>query len=145
MKIQLTYQKLCNRELMRIFRDLELVEHLGSGIHRILKAYDKDIFKISENFFEVCFTFENNTEVSDEIKRIIILLDTPQNKKTLKEKLGLKNDEHFRKKYLKPALESGFIAMTIPDKPRSKLQKYKLTKKAKMIKPYKRVNDEDTV
>jgi predicted HTH transcriptional regulator len=28
-----------NKELMRVFRDLEMVEHLGSGIPRILKAY----------------------------------------------------------------------------------------------------------
>jgi hypothetical protein len=26
--------------------------------------------------------------------------------------LGLKDDEHFRKKYLLPALEAGFIEMT---------------------------------
>ena len=47
-----------NRELMRVFRDLQFVEHLGSGIHRILNKYDKDIFKISENFVEICFPFE---------------------------------------------------------------------------------------
>ena len=32
-----------NRELMRVFRDLRFVEQLGSGIHRILKVYDKSI------------------------------------------------------------------------------------------------------
>ncbi len=47
-----------NRELMRVFRDLELVEHLGSGVHRILKAYDKNIFLISENFFEIAFPYD---------------------------------------------------------------------------------------
>ena len=38
-----------NRELMRVFRDMELVENFGSGMHRILQAYDRSIFKISEN------------------------------------------------------------------------------------------------
>ena len=38
--------------------------------------------------------------------------------------LGLENREHFRKTYLKPLLESGRIKMTIPDKPKSKNQKY---------------------
>ncbi|MEX0684399.1 MAG: ATP-binding protein, partial [Balneolales bacterium] len=47
-----------NRELMRVFRDVGLVEHLGSGIHRILKKYDRSIFKISENFVEISFPFE---------------------------------------------------------------------------------------
>lgn len=47
-----------NRELMRVFRDLDLVEQLGSGVHRILNAYSRDIFKISDNFLEICFPFE---------------------------------------------------------------------------------------
>ncbi len=49
-----------NRELMRVYRDLRLVEQLGSGIHRILKAYDKTIFKMSDNFLEISFPFEPN-------------------------------------------------------------------------------------
>jgi len=45
---------------MRIFKDLELVEQLGSGMNRIMRVYDKSIFKISEHFFEVCFKFEKS-------------------------------------------------------------------------------------
>lgn len=44
-----------NRELMRIFRDLDLVEQLGSGMTRILKVYDKSIFKITNNYIQVSF------------------------------------------------------------------------------------------
>jgi predicted HTH transcriptional regulator len=51
-----------NRELMRVYRDLRLVEQLGSGINRILKAYDKSIFKLSDNFLEICFPFEPDYE-----------------------------------------------------------------------------------
>jgi ATP-dependent DNA helicase RecG len=47
-----------NRELMRVFRDLELVEHLGSGMNRILSAYDRSIFQISDNFLSIVFPFE---------------------------------------------------------------------------------------
>ena len=47
-----------NRELMRVFKDLKFVEQLGSGIHRILDAYDESIFKISDNFLEISFPFE---------------------------------------------------------------------------------------
>ena len=46
-----------NRELMRVYRDLDFVEQLGSGMNRILSAYSQDVFKISENFLEVCFPF----------------------------------------------------------------------------------------
>jgi len=30
---------------MRIFKDLDLVEQLGSGVLRILQAYNKDVFQ----------------------------------------------------------------------------------------------------
>ena len=46
-----------NRELMRIFKDVDLVEQLGSGMNRILKVYDKSVFKISEHFIRVVFPF----------------------------------------------------------------------------------------
>ncbi|NCB98877.1 MAG: transcriptional regulator, partial [Bacteroidia bacterium] len=46
-----------NRELMRIFSDMDLCEQLGSGIKKILKAYSKDIFDISEHFISVRFPF----------------------------------------------------------------------------------------
>lgn len=44
-----------NKELMRVFRDLDLVEHLGSGIPRILRSYGKECFKFTENFLRMTF------------------------------------------------------------------------------------------
>jgi len=42
-------------------------------------------------------------------------------------KLGLKDEKHFRENYQQAALNLGLIEMTIPDKPRSRRQKYRLT------------------
>ena len=39
----------------------------------------------------------------------------------------IKDREHFRKRYLEPMLASGWLEMTIPDKPRSSKQKYRTT------------------
>ena len=39
-----------NKELMRIYKDLDLVEQLGSGIPRILESYGKECFHFSDNF-----------------------------------------------------------------------------------------------
>lgn len=50
-----------NRELMRVFKDLGLVEQLGSGMSRILQSYDRDIFEISEHFIKVIFPFSLST------------------------------------------------------------------------------------
>lgn len=41
--------------------------------------------------------------------------------------LGLADREHFRKTYLLPALELGVIEQTLPDKPQSRNQRYRLT------------------
>lgn len=49
-----------NRELMRVFRDVDLVEQLGSGMSRILKAYGKSVFRISDHFIKVVFPFAEN-------------------------------------------------------------------------------------
>lgn len=45
--------------------------------------------------------------------------------------LGLKNDEHFRKAYLLPALKTGLIERTLPDAPRSSNQRYRITTRGK--------------
>jgi ATP-dependent DNA helicase RecG len=41
--------------------------------------------------------------------------------------LGLKDRKHFLDTHLRPALNAGFIEMTIPDKPLSSQQRYRLT------------------
>jgi predicted HTH transcriptional regulator len=46
-----------NRELMRVFRDVGLVEQLGSGMGRILNAYDKSVFEFKGDFLIVTFPF----------------------------------------------------------------------------------------
>ena len=40
---------------MRVFKDLDLVEHLGSGVPRILESYTKECFKFTENFLRMTF------------------------------------------------------------------------------------------
>ncbi|MCH7494335.1 hypothetical protein IIA16_06480 [bacterium] len=45
------------------------------------------------------------------------------------EKMGYSDKTKFRRKYIKPMLEAGLLAMTIPDKPKSRLQEYKTTQK----------------
>ena len=47
-----------NREIMRIYKDMELVEQLGSGMNRMLKSYKPDIFKVSPNFFHVVLYYQ---------------------------------------------------------------------------------------
>jgi predicted HTH transcriptional regulator len=71
---------------------------------------------------------EVTPEVAPEV-RLARALVGEMTRQQLQEALGLKDDEHFRKAYLQPALEAGLIEMTIPDRPRSSKQKYRLTAK----------------
>ncbi len=45
----------------------------------------------------------------------------------LMDALGLKDRMHFYYSYLQPSVEEGLVEMTIPDKPRSGMQRYRLT------------------
>lgn len=50
-----------NPEIMRIFRDLNFAEQLGTGIQRVLKFYDKSIFQFYPNHIRVTIPFNQNT------------------------------------------------------------------------------------
>jgi hypothetical protein len=54
--------------------------------------------------------------------------------KKLMEALELKHRPHFRNYYLIPALEQEFIEMSIPERPKSSKQRYRLTEKGKALK-----------
>lgn len=47
----------------------------------------------------------------------------------IRQHLGLRDRTHLRERYLDPCLNEGWVEMTIPDKPNSRLQKYRLTAK----------------
>ena len=53
------------------------------------------------------------------------------NREDLQAALKLQDRKSFRELYLNPALEQGLIEMTIPDKPRSSRQRYRMTEKGK--------------
>ena len=85
----------------------------------------------SEPKLGVTVTFsatEVTTEVTTEVARLLAVMDQEHSRQELQDKLGLRNEEHFRKAYLLPALAAGLIERTIPDKPLSSKQRYRLTR-----------------
>lgn len=46
-----------NKELMRVFRDVELVESLGTGLQRVLAVYGKECFVFMDHFIRVVIPF----------------------------------------------------------------------------------------
>ena len=135
-----------NKELMRIYRDIELVESLGSGIPRILKAYGEDCFTFTDNFIRIILPINSSVatighasnhasnHASEQIKKLVLALEGEMGRMTLQDILSIKNRDYFRTEYLNSAINSGYIELTIPDKQNSKNQKYRLTAKGIALK-----------
>jgi len=50
-----------------------------------------------------------------------------QSREEMQQVAGIRNREHFRKAYLEPLLAAGWLQRTVPDKPRSRMQRYRRT------------------
>ncbi len=147
-----------NKLIAQIFYDLALIERYGSGIQRMIAACKKanlpnlefknfsggfiltfykakqqtDANVITQEGSNVPVTNPINDPVGDPVLKLLLLLkDEPLNSKKIRDKLGLKHRASFRKNYLHPALHAGLIERTIPSKPNSRLQQYRLTEKGK--------------
>ena len=138
-----------NKELMRVYKDVELVEQLGSGIPRILQHYGKECFQFMDGFTRMVFassekvTEQVTEQVTGQVKTFIRAIDNHEYSRTeIMEIMGLKHRASFSDSYVQPALEMGLIELTIPDKPNSSRQKYRLTQKGKNIKPTDQVTDQ---
>ena len=59
--------------------------------------------------------------------RLLWAMEGEMTGQELRQVLALKDLKHFRKTYLQPALDAGLIEMTLPDKPHSRRQRYRLT------------------
>ena len=70
---------------------------------------------------------------------------TPRKASEIQELLGLHHRETFINNYLHPLLETGWIERTIPDKPRSRLQRYRATEAGlAMLRRKYKINHRDT-
>lgn len=70
-------------------------------------------------------TRNHQSHISNQIKALMAVIEVyPMSALELMGKLGLKSRVTFRKNYLQPALEAGLIAMTDPDNPTNRNQRY---------------------
>jgi Fic family protein len=70
-------------------------------------------------------------QVTPQVGELLAVIAGEMGRETLQAVLSLSDRKSFRERYLKPALANGLIEMTIPDKPNSRLQKYRLTDKGR--------------
>ncbi len=65
-------------------------------------------------------------QVTPQVERLLKTLVGDMSRDQLQKAIGLQDRKSFRELYLAPALADGLIEMTIPEKPNSRLQKYRL-------------------
>ncbi len=70
-------------------------------------------------------------QVTPQVEQLLRVLVGEMSRKDLQMTLGLQDRKSFRERYLVPALADGLIEMTLPQKPNSRLQKYRLTNKGR--------------
>lgn len=73
---------------------------------------------------------KSSDQVSDQVRnevvteKVLVFCKNARTKKEIAEHIGYKNLTYMTRTYIKPLLESGKLAYTIPEKPHSRLQKY---------------------
>ena len=143
-----------NPVIARVFRELHLTEQWGSGVKRIFAeaaaqglpeprvveiatgvrlsvflatphdarstaAQNPSLVQVGEQVSE---------QVSEQVAKLLLhCAAQPRSKQELLVVLGLSNAYLNYKRHIVPLLEQGLIAMTLPDKPQSRLQRYRIT------------------
>ena len=78
-------------------------------------------------------TPEVTPQVTPEVRLVLVLQQGAMSRQALQAQLGLKDDEHFRKSWLLPAIQARWVELTLPDKPTSSKQQYRLTAKGRSL------------
>ena len=107
-----------------------------------MRAYGEDCFKFTDNFIRIILPISVQNHASDhasdhvsvQVEKLVSVLIGEMGRSELQELLSIKNRDYFRTDYLNPAINNGYVELTIPDKPNSRNQKYRLTAKGLALK-----------
>ena len=118
----------------------------GSGVRNLMKygkAYggkdpelvEGDIFRTIVNLpvSETQVTPQATPQVTPQVEKLLRIMAGEMTRDDLQKALGLQDRKSFRDLYLVPALAEHLIEMTIPDKPNSPRQRYRLTEKGRNL------------
>jgi ATP-dependent DNA helicase RecG len=135
-----------NRRIGEFLKELDMTEGRSTGIPKILKAMAANgspapLFETDDDRLAFVIrlprhplslvpsadTTQVTGEVAGEVDRLLRAVEGEMSRQQIQAALGLKSEEHFRTTYLKPALQAAVVEMTVPDKPNSRHQRYRLT------------------
>lgn len=123
------------------------VEVWGRGTHRVIEEcrrwdLEPPSFEVVTGSLWVTFpaaigpgapgTEQATAQVTEHVTEQVMAMlraaaEGPASREALQEAAGIKHREHFRKAHLERAMNEGWLERTIPDKPRSPKQRYRIT------------------
>ena len=132
-----------NPLLFGMLHRMEAVEKIGSGIRRIRDlcrehGVAEPVIEVSDSWVTTTFKrpiAQVGTKSGPSRDQVVILRNCLSEKTIfgLMQALGRHNRTKFRNQVLKPLLDAGWLEMTIPDKPTSSKQKYRLTARGREL------------
>ncbi len=143
-----------NPVIARVLHELELMEYWGSGYKRMRDDCQKGGYPLPEwvELSSVVRTvFEAHPDVALQVtepsrhqvgtmsapsRHQVQLLEFTREERSIAEMmelLGWRDRTKFRTKFIRPLLEAGLLRMTIPDKPKSRNQKYMTTEEGTKV------------
>ena len=134
-----------NPIIAEAMRGLKYVNMFNRGIERVKTMFKENgnpepTFKVDKiTAFEVLLrpTLSLNlvtdkekvtksvTKITEKVNDIIAFCSVPRSMTEIMDHIGMKHRYNVKHRYIDPLIESGFLEMTIPDKPNSRSQKYK--------------------
>mgnify|MGYP000129568285 CR=1 FL=1 len=141
--------ELRNALIAKVFYDLGWAETKGTGFRTAILSlktagYPPAIWKNDEknDTFTIIFPYPTDqvtdqvtaqvtaqVEMRDRIAKLLKFCEEPRSLREMMHFLRLKHRVYFLKNILQPLLKEGHLARTIPEKPRSRFQKYVTVRK----------------
>ena len=122
-----------------------MVEYLGSGMPRILRAYPREAFTFSAHFIRLTMPMseevqtksgvESGVESEMALQIMHLLAASPLSKVEIARAMGKKKPTRYLNDLMKKLLEAGQVVYTLADKPQSRLQQYRLTESGQELPP----------
>ncbi len=138
-----------NPVIADLFHRMKYMERRGSGLKKIINETEKlpgytcerkpEFYSTPSDFrvvlknvnynLRTCTVQDSVQVVQDErIKGLLEFCSTERSRQEMQEFMGISSREYFRKKILRPLIDTGQIRMTMPAKPNSRNQRYVRTK-----------------
>ncbi len=118
------------RQVADVLIRQQLLQPVGETLFEVPEALRRRFAEVAEQSTPQVtphVTPQVTPHVAPQVLALLATVSGVMARQELMDALGLKDRKHFGDAYLQPALDAGLLEMTIPDKPQSSKQRYRLT------------------